>query len=106
MSTARVVDNPEKNRYEIYQDDELAGYVTYKLDSGQIAFLHTELDPAFAGRGLGSVLVKRVLADARERGLGVLPYCPFVRGYIEKHPEYLDLVPEDRRTSEFKLAAS
>ena len=55
------------------------------------------IDDAFAGKGLASTLIKHALNDARGAGVAVLPQCPFVKGYIEKHPEYLDLVPEDRR---------
>jgi predicted GNAT family acetyltransferase len=93
----RVADNPEADRYEVFADGELAGFVTYRRAPGRIAFRHTEVDDAFEGRGVGSTLVSAVLDDARAAGLEVLPFCPFVRGYIAKHPEYLDLVPEDRR---------
>jgi predicted GNAT family acetyltransferase len=60
-------------------------------------FVHTEIDDAFEGRGLGSILVRAALDAARSRGLAVRPDCPFVRGYIARHPEYLDLVPADLR---------
>ncbi|MEU4106879.1 GNAT family N-acetyltransferase [Streptomyces tanashiensis] len=80
---------------------ETAGFAEYFLSEdeseGEIAFLHTETDPRFAGRGLGGLLARGALDDARARGLHVLPYCPFIRGWIRKHPEYADLVPETRR---------
>jgi predicted GNAT family acetyltransferase len=98
-----VRDHPEQERYEVYDDDDrLAGFAQYHRRRSLIAFVHTEIDPAFEGQGLGSVLVKAALEDAREQGLAVLPFCPFVRGYIERHPEYLDLVPADHR-KEFDL---
>jgi predicted GNAT family acetyltransferase len=59
--------------------------------------MHTEVDDVFEGQGVGSALVREALEDARRKGFEVLPFCPFVNGYIEKHREYLDLVPEFRR---------
>jgi predicted GNAT family acetyltransferase len=93
----RVADNPDAERYEVFADGELAGFVTYGLQDGRIVLRHTEVDDAFEGQGVGSGLVSRVLEDVRARGLEVLPLCSFVRGYIARHPDYLDLVPEDQR---------
>jgi predicted GNAT family acetyltransferase len=95
--TVTVVDAPAEHRYEIRAGDELAGFVQYRSRPGLIAFIHTEIDDRFEGRGLGSKLIAHVLDEARERGLAVLPFCPFVNAYIERHPEYLDLVPENDR---------
>lgn len=92
-----IADNPERQRYEIRVDGEVAGFVQYRLQPGQIAFIHTEVDNRFEGQGLGSKLAAFALDDARERGLAVLPFCPFVKGYIQRHREYADLVPEERR---------
>jgi predicted GNAT family acetyltransferase len=58
---------------------------------------HTEVDPSVGGRGIGTTLVAGVLSAARERGLTVLPYCSFIRHYIQQHPEEIDLVAEDDR---------
>ncbi|MFD8477783.1 GNAT family N-acetyltransferase [Kitasatospora sp. NPDC059673] len=94
----QVTDNTEQSRFEISTDAGLAGFAEYQLrDGGRIAFVHTVIDPAFGGQGLGGKLARAVLDTARERGLGVLPYCPFIRGWIAKHPEYVDLVPADKR---------
>ncbi|MFD8009174.1 GNAT family N-acetyltransferase [Streptomyces sp. NPDC058955] len=103
----QVIDQPEKSRYEILAvaeadvhgdgTAETAGFAEYHLSEGEIAFIHTEIDPRFGGRGLGGLLARGALDDARARGLRVLPYCPFIRGWIGKHPEYADLVPEARR---------
>lgn len=96
----QVGDRPEKSRYEVLAGDdgtETAGFAEYFLSEDEIAFLHTEIDPRFAGQGLGGLLAKGALDDTRARGLHVLPYCPFIRGWIHKHPEYTDLVPEARR---------
>lgn len=93
----KIIDNPEKSRFEIYDGDELAGFVEYHRYQTEIAFLHTEVFPQFGGRGLAGRLAQAALDPARERGLSVLPYCPFVRGWIGKHPDYLDLVPAPQR---------
>ena len=100
--TIAVGDSPERERFEIRVAGELAGFAQYKAKPGQIAFTHTEIDDRFEGQGLGGKLVSFALDDARERELAVLPFCPFVRGYIQRHGEYLDLVPADRR-GEFDL---
>lgn len=97
-----VVDNPDEDRYEIRVGGELAGFSQYRQRRAGLAFVHTEIDDRFEGQGLGGRLVSFALDDARGRGLAVLPFCPFVRSYIERHPEYLDLVPEEKR-AEFKL---
>jgi hypothetical protein len=94
---ATVVDNVQLSRFEIVHDGALAGFAEYERSDGVITFTHTEIDEAFAGKGLASILIKHALDDARAAGVAVLPVCPFVRGYIAKHPEYLDLVSEDRR---------
>ncbi len=73
------------------------GLVRFHLEPGRIALLHTETDPEVRGRGVASRLIRFALESARDRQLEVLPYCPFVRSYIEGHDEYLDLVPQDVR---------
>jgi predicted GNAT family acetyltransferase len=93
----RVVDVPDRSRFEIQVGGEVGGFAEYRRRPGLIAFVHTLTDPRFEGQGLASQLVRTALADARADGLAVLPFCPFVRGYIERHTEYLDLVPEDMR---------
>ena len=100
-----VVDRPEKHRYEILADGELAGFAQYQLSPGEILFIHTEIDEAYEGKGLGSVLVRHALDDARGRGLDVLPLCPFVRAWISRHEDYLDLVPAEAR-QKYKLPAA
>jgi predicted GNAT family acetyltransferase len=92
-----VTDNPDKARFEIIVDGELAGFVLYHLRGSEIAFTHTETDDRFRGHGLGGHLVQASLDSARERHLAVLPYCPFVNSWIAAHPEYADLVPVGRR---------
>lgn len=100
--TVEVADHPESERYEVRVGDALAGFAQYQRGAGQIAFTHTEVDEAFAGRGLAGRLAKTSLDEALASGVSVLPFCPFYRGYIAKHPDYLVLVPEARR-AEFDL---
>jgi redox-sensitive bicupin YhaK (pirin superfamily)/predicted GNAT family acetyltransferase len=93
----QVNNNPDKSRFEIRADGELAGFAEYHRSGHEIAFIHTEIDPRFGGRGLAGLLARAALDSARAQGLAVLPYCPFIRGWITKHPEYVDLVPESHR---------
>lgn len=87
-----VTDQPEAARYELTVDGERAGFVTYRLSPGVIAFLHAEVDPTRERRGLGSALARGALDDARARGLAVRPLCPFVRWFVDTHTEYQDLL--------------
>jgi uncharacterized protein len=99
-----VADVPGQQRFEIRAGDELAGYTAYRRSSGVIAFIHTEVEPEFKGRGVGGRLIAGALDAVRGEGRKVLPFCPFVRGFIAKHAdEYLDLVPAERR-ADFDLA--
>jgi uncharacterized protein len=93
----RVVDVPDRGRFEVILEGRVVGLASYHVENGSMALPHTEVDPSVGGRGLGSALVAGVLAAARERGLTVLPYCSFVRHYIQQHPEELDLVAEEER---------
>lgn len=87
-----VADNPDENRYEATVDGEVVGYTAYRLEPGLITLLHTEVDVAMEGQGVGSRLVSSTLDDIRSRGLSMQPLCPFVRAYLARHPEYGDLV--------------
>jgi uncharacterized protein len=97
-----IADNTEGRRYELRVDGEMAGFLTYRLHAGLIELVHTEIDEEFEGKGLGSRLISFALDDARKQGLAVLPSCPFVNDYIQRHRQYVDLVPEERR-KEFEL---
>jgi uncharacterized protein len=94
----RVSDNPEELRYELLDDDELAGEIRYRKLPGALALVHTEVDPK--RQGLGTEIVRGALDDIRERGLKVVPVCPFVAAFIRRHPEYADLVTADDATPE------
>jgi uncharacterized protein len=96
--TVTIDDNPEETRYEVWEDGQLAGFAHYALGEGRITFIHTEIEPEYEGAGLGSRLARFALDDARQRGLAVVPRCPFIAGYIHRHPdEYLDLVTPELR---------
>lgn len=97
-----VKDVPEEGRYEISLAGELAGFTAYVLRPGLIAFVHTQIDERFQGHGLADRLIAAALDDARRRELAVLPFCPFVQGFIKRHDDYLDLVPDQYR-SQFGL---
>jgi predicted GNAT family acetyltransferase len=91
-----VVSNvPAELRYEARDGETLAGLAAYLLTQNHlIVFTHTEVEPGYEGNGVGSQLAKAALDDARTRGLGVVPLCPFIKGWIERHPDYADLVHE------------
>jgi uncharacterized protein len=88
-----VRNNRAEYRYEVLADGELAGYTQYVLRRGRIAIVHTEVYEPYEGLGLGGRLAREALEDARARGLSVMPFCPFIADFIERHlDEYRDLV--------------
>lgn len=93
----RVEHNEAAKQYEVRVDGALA-LLQYERDGDRMICTHTEVPDALEGRGIGSLLAKTALDDAREGHLRVVPRCPFVRVYIERHPEYAPLVdPEYAR---------
>ncbi|WP_257032942.1 MULTISPECIES: GNAT family N-acetyltransferase [unclassified Streptomyces] len=98
-SASTVVERADdRNRYEILVDGELAGFTEYRDHEEQRVFYHTEIDEAFAGRGLASVLVQEALTDVRAAGKRIVPVCPYVAKFLLKHEEFGDLT--DPVTSE------
>ena len=97
-----VTHQPEQARFTAQVDGDEAGAIDYERRGDDVAFLHTVVDPAFEGRGIGSALAREALDVARREGWGVLPHCSFIQAYVERHPEYLGLVPVARR-AEFSL---
>jgi predicted GNAT family acetyltransferase len=89
--------NPEQSRYELIADDTVAGVVEYREKDDFIELTHTEVDPSHEGEGLGSQLARAVLDSLRNDDRSVIPSCPFIRSYLQRHSEYADLVPADRR---------
>jgi predicted GNAT family acetyltransferase len=94
----QIRDNPAELRYELVLDGNLAGTIRYRRLPGALALVHTEVEPELEGRGLGARLVAGALEDIRARGLRRVPICPYVRSYIDRHPEYGDLVVPDAET--------
>jgi predicted GNAT family acetyltransferase len=90
--TTDVRDAPDRNRYEVTVDGELAGFAEYRDLDGARVFTHTEVFDAFEGKGVGSVLARGALDAVRAAGTPVVARCPFIAGYIERHAEYADLV--------------
>lgn len=93
MADVTVTNNPDEKRYEARVDSELAGFAEYQLTDQLIVFTHTEVDPAFEGKGVGGALARFALDDVREQGSRkVMPLCPFIKAWIGKHPDYIPLV--------------
>lgn len=93
MSDVVTSHNPEASRYEAHLDGELAGFAEYQLTDALVIFTHTEVDERFEGKGIGSALARAALDDVRADGRRkVLPLCPFIKGWIGKHRDYVDLV--------------
>lgn len=98
MADPVVTDRAEEHRYEISVDGKLAGFIDYHDNGQRRALNHTEIDSAYEGKGLASTIARAALDDVRAKGKVVLPFCPFVRSYIDKHrDDYLDLVPDADR---------
>ena len=94
---ATVVNVPPASRYELLLDGRRIGLLAYQRHKSRIALTHTEVTPACMGRGFGSRLAAAALDDAREQGLTVVPLCPFIAAYMDRHPEYRDLVAPEHR---------
>lgn len=88
-----VVHNERKSRFEITVDGELAGFAHYHLSNGVASFDHTEVQPRFNGRGLGTTLITGAFDQVRAAGQWkIRAVCPFVVVFVKRHPEYDDLV--------------
>jgi predicted GNAT family acetyltransferase len=88
----QVANNAEQGRYEALVGGAVAGYAAYRERPGEIVITHTEVADEWEGQGVAGRLIGGALDDIRARGLSVTPICRFTRGYIERHPEYADLV--------------
>lgn len=88
-----VTNNAVRRRFEaLVEHEKVAGFVEYQETSELVVLTHTEVDPGFEGRGIGSVLARAALDDVRARGLQALVICPFILGWLRHHPEYRDLL--------------
>lgn len=91
MTDTEIRDNAELKRYELPVGDQVA-VVTYNLSEPNLMITETLVPEALEGQGIASRLAKHVLADAKERGLLILPVCPFFSSYLQKHPEHAEVV--------------
>jgi predicted GNAT family acetyltransferase len=87
-----VVHLPEKRRYEIRDDGKAVGAAHYRREPGRVVFTHTKVSDAYAGQGLGALLVKAAVDDVRASGQRIVPVCPFVGAFLRRHREYDDVV--------------
>ncbi|WP_117215431.1 GNAT family N-acetyltransferase [Allorhizocola rhizosphaerae] len=88
-----VRDAPELERFEARDDDgQPAGFVTYQVTGSVIVYTHTEVKQAFQGQGVGSALARAVMEDAKARGRTVVPMCPYLVKWLDKHPEYEPII--------------
>jgi predicted GNAT family acetyltransferase len=95
MADVVIVDNRDFWRVEAHAGGKVAGFAAYRDKQGRRVFTHTEVDPEFEGQGIGSTLARAALDKARADGVGVVPLCPFIRRWIDEHPDYADLVVAD-----------
>lgn len=91
----KVRDVPEASRFEIEVEGEEAGFAQYRRKGDAVEFFHTVIEDEHEGQGLGSRLVRGALDEMRARGERIIPTCPFVRSFVEDHPDYADLVASD-----------
>ncbi len=92
MSDVVVTDHPAASRFEAHLDGRLAGFAEYQLTDELVVFTHTEVLPAFEGNGVGSALARFALDQLRDQGTRkALALCPFIKGWIQRHPEYLTI---------------
>ena len=88
---SEVINNSEKHRFELAVDGHIAA-TYYNISDGVITFIHTEVPAELGGKGIGSKLIKGALDQVQADGLKVIPQCPFVKAFIQKHPDYQELV--------------
>jgi predicted GNAT family acetyltransferase len=94
LSNLKIENNESAQRWEAHVDQQLA-VAEYRLRGNTIFFIHTEVPHALEGQGIASRLIQAALEDARTRHLAVIPFCPFVAGYIRRHPDYKAIVHPD-----------
>lgn len=89
--TSQVHDNPAKSRFELAVDGHVA-FINYRQMPAKLVLVHTEVPKELGGRGIGSALAKGAFALLRARGLKAEIHCEFLQGYLQKHPDYADVV--------------
>lgn len=96
--TITVGHAPDRNRYELRDEQNVIGVLTYRLpDDHHVDLVHTEVEEAYGGRGLAGRLVAYAIADISARGKRIVPHCPYVQSWLKKHPGYGDITdwPQD-----------
>lgn len=91
MEAVSVVNNEERQQFQVRVDGEIA-YLEYRWSDGVLVLMHTEVPEKLGGRGIGSALAGYAFGYARERGLRVKVYCPFVLAWLKKHPQFGEMV--------------
>ena len=96
MAFVTVEDDPERERYVARVGNDDVAYTVYHLRHGDIYFfVHTEVMPGYSGQGIAEKLVREALDDVRAKGGHIVPLCPYVNAFVNKHPEYDDLVDHE-----------
>lgn len=86
----QIINNTENNRFELSLDNGDKAFVEYSLREDKIAFLHTEVPEAYEGKGIAAALAKYVLEYAKSNHLRVIPICPYIKAYIQRHPDSIE----------------
>lgn len=92
MENYELIDNKENKQYEFHVGNQIAKIEYIKTNNGEIYLTHTEVPVVLEGQGIASQLAEKVLLDIEKQNLRVIPLCPFVAGYIKKHPDWKHLV--------------
>lgn len=95
----QIARNAEASRFDLVHDGATIGTLTYSYEGDATRLDHIVIEEAFSGQGLAADFTEAVLTQLRENQEAVIPRCPYVRGYILKHPQWRDLVPPDVRLS-------
>ncbi len=91
---AKVRHDEEQQRYVLEINGQLLGFAQYHEEGDRQIFTHTEIDDSLSGKGMGSMLVRKSLDDARQRGKRIVPVCEFIGAYVKKHPDWNDLLEQ------------
>jgi predicted GNAT family acetyltransferase len=92
VNDIEVRDNPARHQYELLVDGEVRGLAAYRESAGVLTVTHSEVDPSLRGQGMGNELAQRTLDQLRDRGVKVVPACPFFAHYVTEHHEYDELI--------------
>lgn len=93
-----VIDVPEQERFEARDETgQMTGYLAYQVTGSIAAYVHTEVKPEFEGKGIGSQLARAAMDDARAKGRTVVPICPYLLQWLDKHAEYEGIVARDTK---------